>query len=302
MRLAEAFEGWLRSEPRRPGTVRGYRGSIGRLSRAGFDVVEEITRERVERAQADALAAGADPRYVRAEFIALRSVLSWLADRGAFPETRLKEIRKSALHVARVGRRRRVRFLTREELEQLASAAARVVPRLELPIRVAALAGPRVGELARMRAEDFRGRSFAVVSLPEFGEAGSCKTGERVVPVCAELDALVRERLPRAGWLFPSGGLGGRAPAIPFLSRCLLEDGLKRARRAAGLGEEITFTILRHTRASWWLQGGVSLYKCADWLGHDFATCEEFYGSLVDGYDVDCERMPLFSGVRQNCA
>lgn len=52
-----------------------------------------------------------------------------------------------------------------------------------------------------------------------------------------------------------------------------------------------------HGGLSWWLQGspeegGASIYKVADWLGHTVQTCEDFYGSLLDAYDPECERAP----------
>lgn len=143
------------------------------------------------------------------------------------------------------------------------------------------------------RAEDVRNGSLSVTTLPDFGEFGSCKTGPRVVPVCRELRELVEGRLPPEGWLFPSvPPTGGGKQVFPFMSRGLLERGLLRLRRKLGMADDITWIVLRHTRASHWLQGGVSIYKVADWLGHTVKTCEEFYGSLADGYDPDCERMP----------
>lgn len=299
MLLGEAFEYWRTVEPRKHGTSRRYGGSIARLARAGLVSVEDVTKERVVDLQRSMLARGMRASSVRAEFTSLRGVLAQLVAHGLLEENRLTEIRRVAVRGGKTTRRRRVRFLTREELEALAASAARVVPRLELPVRVAVLSGCRIGELARLRAEDYREGMLHVMNLPEFGEAGSCKTGERTVPVCAELAQLLRERLPQSGWLFPSGGLRGPKPKMPFLSRDMLESGIRRARRAAGLPDDITATILRHTRASWWLIGdpatgvkGASIYKCADWLGHSVSVCEAHYGSLLDVYDPECESMP----------
>lgn len=169
------------------------------------------------------------------------------------------------------------------------------------PISVAPWLGPRVGELARLRAEDRSAGLMWIENMPEFGEAGACKTGSRPVPICSELAAIL-DRLPRRGWLFPSnqpGPMGylGRPSRLPFLSRRTLEKGLARVREAAGI-PDVTWFVLRHTRAAWWLQGspatggGASIYKVADWLGHTVATCELFYGSLLDAYDPECERAP----------
>lgn len=289
--LTQAFELWRTAAPRKHSTVRSYGEALKRLAGYGLRTLGDVTRERTLEVQRARLER-AKPSTVNSEFIAVRSMCAFMQRAGFFPATMLAEIRAVKLRLPKTGRSRRVRFLSQDEVDRLLDGAVRVVPRLELPILVALLTGARVGELARLRAEDHRAGALFIRNLPEFGEAGSCKTGERVVPVAAPLSALFRERFPSSGWLFPSGTTysgRGPTPKIPFLSRCLLEDGLKRARRAAALPEDICFTVLRHTCASTWLQGGVSIYKVADWLGHSVEVCEKHYGSLKDGYDADCE-------------
>ncbi|HZV03162.1 MAG TPA: recombinase family protein [Planctomycetota bacterium] len=289
MLLAKAFERWRRAEPRRPATVRRYRNALGRLARLGIVRVADATRDRVERAQSDLLERGWSESSVRSEMICLRSILRFLDDREELADGQLAAVRKVALK-RKTARRRRTRFLTHDEFEALAQGAARLLPRLELPLRVAVLAGPRVGELARIRAEDVRDGALSIVTRPEWGELGSCKTGERVIPVCRELQELVDKRLPKTGWWFPAMKCYRRDQLTrPFVSRSTLERALRKLRRALGV-EEITWTILRHTRASWWVQGGASIYKVADWCGHNVATAELYYASLTDGYDPECEK------------
>lgn len=298
MLLLEAFELWQRAQARWSTTVKRYGHGLVRLQRLGLRTVEEATRDRVTELQATLLSKGWGLESVRGEFNGLRAVLAHLDDLELLDPGQLAGVRKAALK-RKVERRRRTRFLRRPEFDRLANGAAEIMPRFELPIRVAALAGPRVGELSRMRAEDFCNGSFVIETLPEFGEAGSCKTGPRVVPVCAELRALLETRLPKRGWLFPAGVCHKKdQPTRPFASRSTLERALRKLRRELGMADDITWTVLRHTRASWWLQGGppdykgASIYKVADWLGHSVLTCERYYGSLVDGYDPECERMP----------
>jgi integrase len=290
MLLAEAFAYWAAASTRREATLRNYHNATRRLSRNGLLHVEDVTRERIVEIQHRMLARGLGVHTVRAEFVALFSVLGLLEAHGRIPEDTVSGLRKVSIKRGKGGeRRRRVPHLSWIEAEHLARTAERYEPRLELPIRVDVLSGPRVSELARIRAEDYQNGAFSVETLPEWGEAGSCKTGPRVVPVCAELAALFRDRLPRTGWIFPSGKPRGAVPRTPFLSRWTLESKLARVRKLADL-PHVTFTILRHTRASWWLQDGRSIYKVADWLGHSVQTCETYYGSLLDGYDPDCER------------
>lgn len=298
MLLREAYDYWLHKKPRNAGTALTYRYGVERTIALGFTDTELFTRETVVAAQNLLLSMGRKVTGIRSQFANVRAVLAELEEDGLFPTGRLAEIRKAALDPPRQERWHRVRHLSRAEVEHLAATAARVEPRMELPIRVASLAGPRTSELGRMRAEDRCGGFFVIETRPEWGPEGTTKTGPRSVPVCAELRALFEERLPRTGWLFPSGLVPtGAQPRTPFMTRRVLERGIKRVRRAAGMADDITFTVLRHSRASWWLQGkppagGASIYKVADWLGHSVAVCETYYGSLVDGYDPECERAP----------
>ena len=301
MFLEQAFAHWLGTQERRASTARRYRDSIVRVRRLGFESVEDVTVERVVSVQRQLLEKGWQVVSVRTEFAALRSVLKSLVPVGKFDRGTLAHLREVALEKPDPGRRRRMRFLTRNEFERLALVARSVVPRIELPLRVAVWSGLRPGELARIRGEDVRGGFFCVENLPEWGEAGSCKTGVREVPICQEL-AQVFSALPCSGWLFPSRDdrfRRGREPRTPFLSRWTLEQSFARARVAAGFGREVKLMTLRHTRASWWLQGdpahgvrGASIYKVADWLGHSVVTCERSYGALVGGYDAECEAAP----------
>lgn len=295
--LLEAFGLWHSAQARWTSTAKRHRLALLRLATRGLVRVEDATRERVTEVQAGLLAAGWQVDSVRSELNAVRAVLSHLDDLGGvLAPGQLAGVRKAALK-REIERRRRVRFLTRAEHEHLASGAARLMPRLEAPIRVAALAGPRVGELARMRAEDVHGQSFSIETLPEWGEAGTCKTGPRVVPICAELRAVL-DRCPKSGWLFPAGSCSRPGQVNrPFMSRGVLERALRVLRRRLHMADDITWTVLRHTRASWWLQGargqkGASIYKVSDWLGHSVLTCEWYYGSLLDGYDPECESAP----------
>lgn len=299
MELSEAFSYWLGSAERRHSTATRYAYAIDRLRALGLRGTGDVTRERVCLLQRELVTRGWSVVSVRAEFAALRSVLAQLAKDGIFSKPLLVELRESALPAPDRGRKRRVRFLSRLEFERLAHTAAKIAPRIEPLLRVAVWSGVRTGELVRMRREDVRGDHFWVETLPEWGEAGSCKTGPRPVPICREL-ARVLERLPRSGWLFPSVDSrfrAGRRPATPFVSRWTYETTFALVRSASGFGKDVKPMTLRHTRASWWLQGrppegGASIYKVADFLGHAVATCEKFYGSLVDGYDAECERAP----------
>ena len=52
----------------------------------------------------------------------------------------------------------------------------------------------------------------------------------------------------------------------------------RRARELAGIGEDVTPHILRHTCATWLLQRGVSIYDVAGVLGCSEAVVRKTYG------------------------
>lgn len=297
--LLDVFALWRLSEPHPGSTLRKYHDALRRLGRHGLIRIEDVTVERVDELQRELLSLEYTPVYVRGEFSALRAMLGYSVPRGWFPKEKLDLIRGLTMPGDGPKSRRRARHLARHEVELLATTAAKVLPRVELPIRVASLSGLRISELARLRAEDVRERLIHVVAVPELEEQGACKTGERTVPVCQELADIFDERLPRSGYLFvaPSAAKCWANRKRDFISAFSLRRELKVVRQAAGLPEDVTFGVLRHTRASWWLQAGCSIYKVADWMGHATETCEVYYGALLDKYDPDCELMPELEGV-----
>jgi integrase len=67
----------------------------------------------------------------------------------------------------------------------------------------------------------------------------------------------------------------------------------KRLERVgAQTGIHATLCLLRHTAASWWVQGGVPIAKVAAWLGHAPNTCTRHYAGLQRGFDPDVDRRP----------
>jgi site-specific recombinase XerD len=68
----------------------------------------------------------------------------------------------------------------------------------------------------------------------------------------------------------------GRALKPDYVSH-----SFKKAVRLAGLPDTLHFHSLRHTFASWLVQGGVSLYQVARLLGHSSTAVTEKYAHLV---------------------
>ena len=59
-----------------------------------------------------------------------------------------------------------------------------------------------------------------------------------------------------------------------------------------GVGaDKIAWNVFRHTFASLLVQGGVSIYKVASWMGNGVAICQRHYASMSPEFDSDIDRM-----------
>ena len=65
------------------------------------------------------------------------------------------------------------------------------------------------------------------------------------------------------------------------ISESYVSHRLKKAVRKAGLSDKLHFHSLRHSHASWLVQGGVSLYEVQKLLGHSSISVSEAYSHLL---------------------
>ena len=66
-----------------------------------------------------------------------------------------------------------------------------------------------------------------------------------------------------------------------------VRKGFAAAVEAAGLGAEVTPHILRHTCATWLMQGGVNLWDAAGFLGMTVQQLEATYGHHHPDYQQE---------------
>lgn len=66
--------------------------------------------------------------------------------------------------------------------------------------------------------------------------------------------------------------------------------GFARARKLAGLGDDVMPHILRHTCATWMLQRGVSTREVAGYLGTSEKVIEKTYGHHSPDYMPNARR------------
>ena len=83
-----------------------------------------------------------------------------------------------------------------------------------------------------------------------------------------------------ARWAARDLAAGPQAAVIRWQGRPIAKErrAWARAVKAAGLGSEVTPHVLRHTCATWALQGGMDPWDAAGLLGMSLAMLERVYG------------------------
>ena len=139
----------------------------------------------------------------------------------------------------------------------------------------AALTGLRLGEILNLdwQRVNLERRMIVVANSAGF----STKTGKaRVVPMNnAVLEIMVRREATK-GSCDAVFHLGGRR-----LKHSYVQHNFKRYVRRAKLNDELRFHSLRHTFATWLVQGGVNIYEVQKLLGHSDVRTTEIYSHLT---------------------
>jgi integrase len=139
----------------------------------------------------------------------------------------------------------------------------------------AALTGLRLGEILSLdwQRVNLERRMIVVANSAGF----STKTGKsRVVPMNnAVLEILVRREATK-GTCDAVFHLGGTR-----LKHSYVQHNFKRYVRRAKLNDDLRFHSLRHTFATWLVQGGVNIYEVQKLLGHSDVRTTEIYSHLT---------------------
>lgn len=243
-------------------TLRNYAAGLARWAARGVVHTEEVSPASASRFVEARLKVNAVVS-VSADFSALLSVLAHLERTGRYGAAALEAVRRVAPKKPKK-RQLCADFLTRDEVSRYCAAAPEGIAFL---VWTACYTGLRASELARLQWTDvdLSRRSLHV---------RSGKTGPRRVSLCGP-----------AVELLAAGQDSG--PVFGGASAKALDARVRRARRASGI--RVTLTLCRHTRASWWVQGGVPLAVVAAQLGHSVAVCAEFYAGLGDAYNPAVE-------------
>ena len=261
--LAEAAERFFTEARLKDGTVETYRYNSQTLSRILGPVhLDEIDR----RAVADFISArkrtGVVDATIRRDLAFLGSVFT-MAERWGWVDT--SPVTKAVKKVLRESRPR-TRYLTHEEFDRLYEAASE-------PLRPILVLAVETG----LRKAELLGLTLANIDLQRRElNLEKTKAGRpRQVPLSRKALAVIRELLerrarPRSTFLLcrPEGGRVGD-PRKAFVGACT-RAGIKNFR----------WHDLRHTFASWWVQGGGDLYRLSRVLGHSTLQMTARYGHL----------------------
>lgn len=149
-------------------------------------------------------------------------------------------------------------YLTREQVQRIAKHAD---PETADLILFAALTGLRRGELFRLTPESVRDGVLTLNATTKSGRP-------RGIPLHPEAARIAQRRLPVQ------------------MSEWQLRTRWEAARAAAGL-DEVHFHDLRHTFASWLVQGQKPLTAVRDLLGHSSLSVTSRYAHLAPAHLVD---------------
>ncbi len=139
----------------------------------------------------------------------------------------------------------------------------------------AALTGLRLGEILSLDWErvNLERRMIVVANSAGF----STKTGKsRVVPMNNAVLEILTRRVATRGSCDAVFHLDGKR-----LKHSYVQHNFKRYVRRANLNDDLRFHSLRHTFATWLVQGGVNIYEVQKLLGHSDVRTTEIYSHLT---------------------
>ena len=261
--LTEAIEAFFEQSSLKASTLETYEfNSASCIRLLGHLHLDEFNRKVLGDFIAVRKRTGVTDATVRRDLAFLGSVFTAAIRRGWVDTSPVTALDKRALKESRP----RIRFISREEFGRLhAAASSSLKPVLVLAVET----GMRKEELLSLRLEqiDLRRREVHL----EITKTSS----PRRVPLSVTAVDTIRDLLERRG-----------RPTSPFLfcktDGARIGDPKKAFNGAcdrAGL-TDFRFHDLRHTFASWWVQGGGDLYRLSRILGHATLQMTTRYGHL----------------------
>jgi integrase len=282
----EAFEARLEKDlaaTRQPHTVKTllhewkhFRDWSGKL------YLGEVQQQTVLDYKRHLLARGYEKSTVRSSLLALSSIFKVAVQelhlyRGENPCKGVGLPKADSRHV---------RFLDKDQLEALLTAAAEYGRDMHLIVALGCFAGLRKNELVNARWDwiDWNGRGAVSVKSQDGFRPKSGR--DRRIPMNARLRPVLEEYKgdPDAYVVYPDLPT---KPDKPTQYRVDFTDAFGSVCKAAGV-DWVTPHTMRHTFASQLVIAGVSIYKVGKWLGHADVKTTQIYAHLApDDADID---------------
>ena len=237
--------------------------------------VSKITYTDIQEFVAHRLAEGVSRATVNRQRACLSKMFSCAIDwgylNGSNPVKRVKKFPEP---------QGRVRFLSEDEAAKLLKAATDHLK----PILLTALhTGGRLSEILTLRWRDIDLERRIVY----FDHAHTKSGKQREVPMSDEIHTMLTSHRETSKALCqhcdatPQNDHGDE-PVFTFAGKAIgtVRTTFLTARIRAGLGREVTFHVLRHTFASWFMINGGDLFRLQRFLGHSSINITQRYAHM----------------------
>lgn len=240
------------------------------LSRLSGQTPEAVTRRDVLRMMARSHARSGEPLSAgtrQAERSYLRAFFGWMRSEG-----RREDDPSEALPKVKVPRSR-PRPLRLDQVENMLDSGA--YRRTREMITIAALTSLRIGEIVRIRGEDFD----AIAMTISVRRKGGYRQAVHLTGAALE----IADAMPRSGWWFPSPYKNNQFPGGDghILMKSASTSIGKAIRRAGIVDVRLTGHSLRHFYATTLVKEGVPIRVVQELLGHASLATTQIY-TLVD--------------------
>jgi len=236
--------------------------------------LKDITLSRIEEYRTFRLKSVA-VRSVNHEVSVLVTLLRQAIDWGELDPKYLPKVKKLKEDA------KRLRFLTKEEIQKLLSESEKFDEDMDCYIRLMLYAGLRLGEALNLRWVDIDLDKNILTIAPREKWKPKTRKG-RIVPIPPDLlDYLVkrREKYPDASLVVIGAGTYSEERIERIFCRIAKQAGLPIK------GEDkVTAHTLRHTYASHLVMNGTPLYTVSALLGHSDSKTTQIYAHLAPDY------------------